>query len=136
MRIVILILTVGISALVASCGGGSGGDGPEGAARPWVQAQIDGQHTAWLDTLRPDQRQKAEQYGEPRDLSDCDLGQAEVLTQEVSPSEAEVTVVFSAPCGHDRRSDGRPYATCSIQLAKLSDRWYVGYSSHCNLSMP
>ncbi len=135
MRVAIcFILTVGLSVLAISCGGdsdgdgaggdgGGGGGGPESVARRYIQAQIEGDDSAFLDTLRPDQRGDQKSLN---DLSGCSLGQAEVLAQETSPSEAEITVVFGEPCGtREAPFEGEPFETCTVRLEKLSGRWYV-----------
>ena len=112
-------------------GGGSGeprGVDPEGVAREALQAMMNGDESAYLELVRPDQVQ----YATADDLRGCDLSRTQVLVEEMSTSEARVVAVFDAPCGHDDPPfDDKEYARCHIELTKLSGRWYLNETSAC-----
>jgi hypothetical protein len=78
---------------------------PEDVARRWVQAQIDGDTTGYLELVRPDQ---VESFTSMDRLQGCDLQSAEVLVEEESSSEVTVTVLFSSPCGTSNVSGEGP----------------------------
>ncbi len=142
MRVVIcFVLTVGLSALLASCGGDSDGGGSgnngggtgdaEGVARKAIQALIDDQWQDYLNTVRPDRLTEvgsdAQSYYVPP-LDGCSLDGAKALTEQTGISDVTVTFVFTNPCGSDvygRAEENGHTNKCAVSLTSLSGDWYV-----------
>ncbi|HLF78162.1 MAG TPA: hypothetical protein VJB57_11810 [Dehalococcoidia bacterium] len=124
----------------ADVGGGQLND-VKSTATAALDAFIKGGTDAYKKYVRPDYRGSL--HREDYSLSGCDVKGSQVLVEQNSPSEADVTIIFKKPCGRDSLEERTAAALgqttqveqCRITTVLLSGNWYIG-DTYENPSLP
>lgn len=104
---------------------------PEGLARRAIAAMKVEDWGAFLELVRPDERdgkQRRIDEGVFEDVSGCDLGAELYLTEEVYGGRTNVIVVFDTECvGYYYNNWPGVVNKLTVSLSKLSGQWWVNY---------